>query len=69
VIVEYKKINEQSDYSDGCIEITATNAKDAFKIGRMFGEMESQCIESVMSRDSGLDEVSIRVPLRFREEK
>lgn len=65
--VEYKNMKDQSDYEDGCIQIMATNVRDAFKLGALFQHLVHSNYTVVEGYTSGADNCWIRIPLQFDE--
>jgi len=62
MITVLKSQSEQSDYPDGCLQITAENEVDAFELGQIFADLIAAKKEVV--RLVRGDSVSIRVPLQ-----
>ncbi len=59
--IKFLKGNEQSDYENGCIEISTSDQIQAFELGRLFSKLINNKFKTV-SLDCN-ETVAIRIPL------
>lgn len=61
--IEYMNGSEQLDYENGCIQISADNQAEAFRLGLLFADLGMNGLEALHYNSEWLDKESIRIPL------